>query len=475
MKIIDRKTLLIVPPTGLYNREERNQALVSKLAVPALRPPLDLCYIAAVLQKKGVECRIADFPAQRLVWSNLEKLIKDFRPDTLIISSTTFTLSLDLKSCSLAKGIDPRITTITKGAHVSVQDTETLKMYPDLDIIVRKEYEETFGVLADDNVDIKDISGITYRMEGGIFRNKDRDFISDLDRIPFPSRELIDNENYIRADTAKKMTTIQVSRGCPNACIFCLAGFLYGNAHRKRSPENIIKEIQECKDKFALRDFFFRADTFTLDKNWVIDLCRKIVDMNLDIDWVCNSRVNTLDRETLVWMKKAGCWGVAIGVESGSQKTLDGISKHTTIDQSRKAVRLCRDLGVKSLLYFVIGFPWENEADILDSIRFAKELKGDFVEFNIAVPFPGTKYYELARKDNLLISETFEGYGYWKPVIRTRHLSSDKLLRLRKKAMLSVYLDPSYIARTFLNLKSLQTFLRYLKFGLFKLCKVMSS
>jgi anaerobic magnesium-protoporphyrin IX monomethyl ester cyclase len=475
MKIIDRKALLIVPPTGLYNREERNQALVSKLAVPALRPPLDLCYIAAVLQKRGVECRIADFPAERLVWEDLETLIRDFRPDALIISSTTFTLSLDLKSCSLTKRIDPHITTITKGAQVSVQDQETLKRYPDLDIIVRREYEETFSVLANNNIDLKDIAGITYRKNGGIFRNPDRNFISDLDIIPFPSRELINNGNYIRADTAEKMTTIQVSRGCPNGCIFCLAEFLYGNMQRKRSPGNILEEIQGCKKKFGLHNFFFRADTFTLDKDWVIDLCRQIVEMNLDIDWVCNSRVNTLDTEILMWMKKAGCWGVALGIESGSQRSLDEMSKHITIDQSRKAVKLCHDLGIKSLLYFVIGFPWENEQDIYDSIRFAKELKGDFVEFNIVVPFPGTQYYELARREDLLTSETFEGYGYWRPMIRTKYLSSEKLLRLRKKAMVSSYLDPCYIIRTFVNLKSLPTFLRYLKFGLFKLFKVAYS
>jgi len=475
MKVINKKAFLIVPPTGMYNREERNQALVSKLVVPALRPPLDLCYIAAVLQKKGIECRIKDFPAEGLSWAHLKILIKDFHPDTLIISSTTFTLSLDLKSCSLAKLIDPGIITITKGAHVSVQDEETMKKYPDLDIIVRREYEETFSDLADDNIDIKNILGVTYRSRGGIFRNKDRDFISDLDNIPFPSRELINNENYIRADTAKKMTTIQVSRGCPNACIFCLASFLYGKAQRKRSPGNIIEEIRECKDKFGIRDFFFRADTFTLDKDWVVRFCRQIVDMDLDIDWVCNSRVNTLDREMLGWMKKAGCWGIAMGIESGSQRILDRISKNVTMVQSREAVRLCNDLGVKSLLYFVIGFPWEDESDIRDSIRFAKELKGDFVEFNIAVPFPGTKYYELAKEGKLVTSETFEGYGYWKPMIRTEHLSSNTLSHLRKKAMLSIYLDPDYIARTFFNLKSLRIVLRYLKIGLFKLFKVASS
>ena len=127
------------------------------------------------------------------------------------------------------------------------------------------------------------------------------------------------------------------------------------------------------------------------------------------------------------------------------------------------------------MLYFVIGFPWEDEQDIYGSLRFAKELKGDFVEFNIAVPFPGTQYYELARREGLLTSETFEGYGYWRPMIRTRYLSSDKLLRLRKKAMLSSYLDPGYIIRTFFNLKSWRTFLRYLKFGLFKLREVVSS
>ncbi len=142
--------------------------------------------------------------------------------------------------------------------------------------------------------------------------------MQDLDLGPYPARHLARNELYFRPDTGAPQTTVVTSRGCPSKCIFCLAPKISGSRVRRRSPENILGELRECVERHGIRDFLFRSDLFHHGSKWVLDLCQLIVDARLDIRWSCNSRVDTLDEARLEAMKRAGCWLIAFGVESGS-------------------------------------------------------------------------------------------------------------------------------------------------------------
>ena len=444
-----KRALLINPPTGLYIREDRCQAPLKGMAATMARPPLDLMYMAATMEQAGVECRIKDYPVIGGSWTDFKAELESFRPDALFISVTSFTIHDDLIACEKAKEVlGGDITTIAKGAHVSVKAAEVLKEAPYLDVAIQGEYELIAKEMASTN-DLSTVSGITFRdpKTGEIRATPGRPYLTELDILPYPSRHLVNNALYERPDTGLPQATVQTSRGCPAACIYCLAPTVYGSKIRVRSPQNVVGELEECVTKYGIRDFFFRADTFTWNKKWVMDLCKEITDRKLDIRWVCNSRVDTIDAERLVAMKAAGCHGIAFGIESGVQDMLNKMKKGTTLEKNRAAVKLCREHGMKTLLYMIMGLPWETEADVQASVDFAVSLGGDFVEFHTAIPFPGTELYDIAQRDKLYDNENLNGYDYTRSPLKTYHLSSKQLMELRRKAFMKVYFNPGSMFR----------------------------
>ena len=467
-----KKALLINPPSGLYIREDRCQVPVEGLSATALRPPIDLAYMSSVLQSQGVECRIRDYPAERKHWDSLRREIEIFQPDMLVISVTTPTLSIDMRACDLAKEIKPEIITVAKGAHFIVNSREVLERYKGLDVIIRNEPESIMGelIVADD---FSRVSGISYRKGGRIEENPSGGFIDNLDSIPFPDRGLLRNELYIRPDTGQVQTTIQANRGCPIGCIYCLAQPVSGNRIRARSPKSIVAEIEDCVGNYGIRNFFFRGDTFTWDKRWVIQVCKEILDRDLKISWVCNSRVDTIDDERLRWMKQSGCWLISLGIESGSQDILDRIKKGIRLNQAREAVKSCRRYGIKTFLFFMIGFPWDSRETIKESINFAKELNGDYYEVHIAVPFPGTELYRIVKERDLLIGEGSFSYDHSRPALKTLYLSSQDLERWRKRFLKAIYLSPGYMYRTLRSCKSPRILLNHIKYGIEKFTNII--
>lgn len=479
--MMTKRALLINPPTGLYIREDRCQAPLKGMAATMARPPLDLAYMAAGLEEAGVECRIRDYPVENGNWRDFDEDLARFAPEMLILSVTSFTLAQDLRSCSAAKSrLGRDVLTVVKGAEVSVRAAELLAQEPDLDVAVRGEYEVAVRELASGaRSDWSEVAGITFRRGPGgpVVSTPDRPFLDNLDRLPFPARHLINNGLYRRPDTGAPQTTIQTSRGCPGRCIFCLAPGVYGSKIRTRSPGDVARELSDCVGRFGIRDFFFRADTFTWNKGWVVALCREIVERKLDIAWVCNSRVDTIDRERLEWMKKAGCHGIAFGIESGSQQSLDRMGKGISLEKSAEAVRMTRALGIKTLLYFVVGFPWETEEDIKKTADFAVKLRGDLVEFHSAIPFPGTQLEKLAGSEGLLDGISLDGRDYSAAPLRTKHVTAKRLRQLRRNAFIRVYADPRMMGRIALVLardyRNPFQLLRALKFGFVKLAALL--
>ncbi len=444
-----KRALLINPPTGLYIREDRCQAPLKGMAATAARPPLDLMYMAATMEQAGVECRIKDYPVLGGSWADFKAELESFRPDALFISVTSFTIHDDLIACQKAKELlGDAITTVAKGAHVSVKAVDVLKEAPALDVAIQGEYELIAREMATAD-DLRKVPGIAFRdrATGEIVTTEHRPYLTELDVLPYPARHLVDNTVYQRPDTGEMQATVQTSRGCPAACIYCLAPTVYGSKIRVRSPKNVVGELKECVEKYGIRDFFFRADTFTWNKKWVMDLCQAIRDEHLEIRWVCNSRVDTIDAERLIAMKAAGCHGIAFGIESGVQDMLNKMKKGTTVEKNRAAVKLCKEHGMKTLLYMIMGLPWETEADIKASVDFAVELGGDFVEFHTAIPFPGTELYDIAQRDHLYDNEDLAGFNYTRSPLRTYTLSSKQLHELRRRAFMRVYLNPGSIFR----------------------------
>jgi len=460
-----KKAYLIVPPTGLYIREDRCQTPIKDLKTVALRPPIDLMYAAASFERGGSECHVTDFPAEGLGWNDLEKRLSEMQPDCLVLSITTPSLEDDLQAAEVAKRASPQTTVIAKGAHFNVLDVATLERHPNLDVVLRGEYEPACEAIANGQP-LTEIAGVTTRnASSAIHRAPDTDFIADLDRLPFPARHLVRNELYVRPDTGEPQTTLVTNRGCPYQCIFCLAPQVGGRKNRYRSVGNVIREIEECINRFGIRNFLFRSDLFTQQRDWIIELCREILARRLSIQWVCNSRVDTLDPEMLDWMKRAGCWLIAFGVESGDDRMLELMDKRTDSAKAREAIPMTRRAGIRSSVYMLMGLPWETEQTIRDNIAFFRELDADYVEVFYVYPFPGTALYDLAVEKGLLAPGEIPREAYGEPAMPSFYLSKAKLAQWRRRAMRKLLLRPRYIGRTLLRCRSPRELLNYLRYG----------
>jgi radical SAM superfamily enzyme YgiQ (UPF0313 family) len=471
-KYVKKKTLLINPPTGFYIREDRCQCEISRIRPVAMRPPIDLLYMAAALEQAGAECKIKDYPVNKKGWGEFKKDLEEFHPSFVIISTTTPSFDKDMQACDIVKNFDSGILTIAKGPHVSVLDIEVMNKYKNLDVVIRGEFEIAAREIVFTN-NFQKIKGITFRDRNLIVQNEDRSFLDNLDGLPFPARHLVDNSQYIRPDTGETQTTIITNKGCNRECVYCLGRISAGSKLRFRSAENIVAELRECIEKYNIKNFLFKAESFTINKTWAVKLCKKIISRGLKINWCCSSNVDTIDEEILGWMKKSGCWLIGFGIESGSQEILNRMKKFTTLQQAREAVGLCKKAKIRTSLYFLLGLPWETEKTFELSRRFALELDGDFILAIFPYPFPGTEYFDIVKHLGLFKQDGFPVKSYAEPAVPSAELSMKELLSMQRKLLRDFYIRPKYIMRTLIKSDSLKMLKNYTRYGLLQLADLL--
>ena len=470
---MSKKIFLFNPPVGFFQRgEDRCQANIKGSTSGTLRACNDLGYMAAVARDVGYEPKIMDYPAEGMKWENFIKDFKEFMPDIAVMSITTATIEEDMEAFRIARELNPNVITIAKGAHFLSCKSEELEkdIYKVIDYALSGEAEFIIGDLfksIENGTSDDMVSGIFYWNDEKtqVLKTEAAKFRDDLDSLPFPARDLMNNKLYVRPDTGKSMATISVSRGCPSSCIYCLTPAVSGKKVRKRSYLNIVDEIQECVEKHSIKEFFFKADTFTIDKQWVTEVCEEILRRGLKVSWGANSRVKPLDAETLKLMRKAGCWLVAFGIESGSEESLKKMKKGATKDEARQAISWAKEAGLRVYAYYLFGFPWENREHVLETIQFAKELNCDYVEFHIVVPFEGTELFEQVKGTELLEGSATGHDSFLNPVMKTDYLSTEELLELKNRAVKEVCLTPKYVFKTLTGIRSVTEFLNYTKFG----------
>lgn len=464
-----KRVFCIVPPTGRFIREDRCQTPVEKLRTVALRPPIDLLYAAACFEEKGAECRMVDYPAEDWGWERLEADLEAFAPDMVVMSITTPSFEADMKAASLVKRVLPSAVTVAKGAHFNTLDMQALEAHRDLDAGLRGEYELTCKELAEGKP-LAEIEGLTWRdSDGRIVRNPPRGLPDDLDQIPYPARHLARNELYLRPDTGEAQTTLVTNRGCPFSCTYCLANQVSGLKNRYRSVDNVLGEIRECVEQHNVRNFLFRSDLFTQNKKWVRELSEGILDLELDISWACNSRVDTINPEVLGYMKRAGCWIIAFGVEKGDDESLEKINKKATVEQARKALAWTREAGIKRSMYLLFGLPDDDEAVLESDIRFAKEVDPDFLEIFYPYPFPGTPLYQEAVEKGLIRDGEIPREAYGMPAMATTKIPIERLARLRTEGLRKFYMRPRFVARTLAGVRSPREFMNFTRYGMVQL------
>jgi len=473
-----KKFLVINPPTGLYRRDDRCQSRVEDQTIEVVFAPTDLALYAAVLRLRGAEVQLRDYPGLQHGWNEYLADLKAFCPDAVIVRTTLATLEGDLKACEVAKERAPETVTIGVGESLACQRDRILAANSTLDVVIVGEPEPTLSELAGAS-DLSSVAGLSYRaVENGqprVASTASRPLLDDLDMFPYPARDLLDNARYRSPETGNPLTVIHAHRGCPWHCIFCPAGALSGHRVRFRSPENVVGEIEQCVRDFGIREFLFHGDTFTINRRWLIELCQRIVEASLDIRWGCNSRVDTMDDERAQWMKRAGCWVVAFGVESGSQEILDKMKKGARVEQARQAIEVCRRHGLRTHAFYVIGFPWETHATLVETFRLARDLDTDFFDFNIAYPLPGTEFYEIVRAERLLDETAYASAGYANAAARTFQVTQQELNRWRRRALLQLYLRPNYILRTLVRSGSPHRAWRYIRAAFRRLRRLLAA
>jgi anaerobic magnesium-protoporphyrin IX monomethyl ester cyclase len=410
--------------------------------------PLGLAYLGAVAEKAGHQVTIIDCQAEKLNPEAFRRRIAQTRTDIVGITATTLLYKSAMKLVSIIKEVHPQATTVLGGSHGTFWDENALKEYPALDIVVRREGELTFMELVEKiegSMSLNGVLGITYRSGPQIVRNPDRPFIEDLDSLPFPAHHLLPLENL--RHNGKIIFPLVSSRGCVYWCDFCSTVRMFGRGYRMRSPKNVVDEMQLIHDKYGVDQVTFYDDAFSVDRSRVVKICEELHARKLNLKWDCGTRVDMVDHQLLKTMHDAGCFAVWLGVESGSEIILGAMNKKIKIEQTKKAYKTARQIGLMTIANVVLGFPGETEQTALETIRLVKELNPDDVGFYIATPYPGTPMYEQVIKNGWLRVTDFDKYDTAGPTFETPQLSMEKLSELRAKAYQDFYLRPRYVLK----------------------------
>ena len=445
----------------------RIYAYAKSKKITPIFPPLGLAYMAAVLKKEGVPVKILEANAHDLTHEQIREEIEKYNPDLVGITSTT---SLIEEAHEIAKLCDKKIKVIIGGIHASSLPKETLEKFPRFDYLAKGEGEFILLDLVKKKK-INQITGLYYRKGDEIIQNKPRKLIEDLDSLPFPARELLPMNKYFSAGAKQYPSDyILSSRGCPYGCLFCADHLVHGKMFRFRSPENVIKEVEELCRK-GVKDFDFVDDNFTLLMERVEKFCDMMIEkgLNKKMGWRCSNglRVDKVNYELLKKMKEAGCYMVSLGIESGNENILKKMKKSIDLNKVRQAVKLCNQVGIETRGLFMFGNYGEDEKTMKDTINFAKSLDLDTATFHITIPFPNTDYWKIIQKEGKIYPKNYREYiAYGNVIFEHGNLNEEMLVKIQKKAYRSFYFRPKVILKAMKSIDNIDRLKLYINAGI---------
>ena len=454
------KVLLINPPQTFYPGSDP----------PAGNLPLGLLYIAAVLEKSGHKAEIldafmTDVAIRRIAESTeigmpYEKISEEIgrrKPDIVGISNP-FTCQIHhaSKVANLVKELDSDIPTVVGGPHVSAVPEQFLEESPNVDIAVMGEGE--FAMLdivqmVEGKMKPQDILGIAYREDKKILQTSPRQFLKVLDELPYPAYHLVNMEHYLTPEKIEyrsfkdRSISMITSRGCPFNCVFCAVHLHMGKAFRAHSVDYVVDHIKYVVDKYRVKTVFFEDDNLTFDIERIDAICDQIIQQKIKFKWETPNgiRADFLTFELLKKMKRSGCQSIFFGVESGDQRVLDDIiSKSLDLEAVKNVAKMCKDIGLSTAAFYIIGFPGEMKEDMMKTVEFALALKKKYdvgMLLHVATPSCGTRlYYECKEKgyiqENLtprVFAEVRQTRG--NPIIATEDFTTSDVKEIATTAM----------------------------------------
>jgi len=448
------KVIMLNPPfLNKYSKSSRSPAVTKSATVYF---PLWLSYATGVLDKKGHQVKIIDAPAKCIDGTQTMTMIKEFMPELIVVDTSTGSIESDLEYSKKIKSEMPSVAICMVGTHASACFEEILLNNEYIDFVACHEYDYTLPELIEgieEKRDIASVSGISYVSKGTVVYTGDRPYIENLDELPFVSevyKNHLDIRDYFYAHVSFPTVSIFSSRGCPSKCFYCMySQVMFGKAYRKRSAKSLFEECKYITETFPeVKEILIDDDNFAVDQKVVRDFCKLMIENQVRLKWVVQCRV-TLDYETMVLMRKAGCRLVVVGYESGSQKVLDGMKKGITLDMSRKFNESARKARLRVHGCFMVGNPGETKETMQETLEFAKSLTMDTVQFFPLMVYPGTEAYEWAKANDYIKAKCYREWlledGAHNCVISTPEISSRELVDFCNYARKKFYLRPKYL------------------------------
>jgi len=402
-----------------------------------LPPPYGILQLAAFLEKenKDVEIEVVDCQAKLLDWKGLEKQIESFDPDIVASSGfATCNAYITIRALETAKKVKPDVLTATGGQHFTVTAQESLQTYPEIDVIVRGEGEQTFVELVQvmsEKSSFSQIDGISFRREEKIYHNPSRSLIKNLDDLPFPGYHFVEDVAHryhfaMMGGSKARYAMIEASRGCPHRCTFCSQWRHWQGTWRHKSVKRIVDEMEFCHENYGSKLLWLTDDNFGLGKR-MNDLCDEIIKRGFPDDITCFLQARCDDvrkhQELLPKMRRAGISWLLLGVESGSKSTLAAFHKETGPEDAKTSVRLLKENDIFTQTTAIIGERKDSAESIASLREFIDDVDPDLGLFMILTPFPGTDVFGEAKRNGWIEDFNWANYDMVHAIMPTETLS----------------------------------------------------
>ncbi len=419
-------------------------------------PNLGLGYLATSLRRDNHDVRILDCVKEKHNFDDFRRYLEEFKPDVAGIQLFTCDYTATKEMLRIIKNFNSKTITLIGGPHVSCAPGYTMKDMKDADFGFIGEAEDSILELLRADKSLNKIPGIVFRVDNEIKINPVQR-VEDIDKFDLPAWDLMDPRTYPVAphgSFAKQspIAPIITSRGCPYHCTYCSVNLNTGRKFRRRSINNILNEILILYHEFGVREIHIEDDNFTLNKSFVKEFCERLIKMNLSITWACPNgvRLDTLDKETLQLMEKAGCYSFAIGIESGSPRILKDMRRSVTVETMIEKIRLIKETtNIRMTGFFLIGYPSETMEDIQMTLDLACGLPIDRAQFSNFLPFPGTEIFDRLVENGKINPDTldFDKYLNNKIIYSPEGITPETLRKVMKRAFRRFYFRPKIMWR----------------------------
>lgn len=434
--------------------EAADQQPLSKKAAEKLGifPSLALAQLAAWVRQHGYQVGLIDLHAENLYPKDAGNRVRDFAPDIVALTSKTLGWPAVIEIAQMVKAEYPRALVVVGGPHLSIYPKESLT-WDCFDMGVVGDGEETMLDICDhveSGSELDKIPGTIVRLKDGeIVQNPSRPVPKDIDRYPMPAWDLLPVSSYNCLTLLKPFATMVTTRGCPWHCGYCSQ--VYSEKLRFRDPMLVVDEMEHLEKTYGVREIVMFDETFTIGKKRMRKLSEEILRRNLKVKFNIRARVDTVDRETLTLLKRAGLKSIHMGVEAGTDRVLKIMNKQITREQTVRAFRIAREVGIETRGYFMVGYYDSTPEDVEEMIRFSSSIGLDWASYSVATALPATDLYRIAQERGYVDGDFWRRYtingGGPIPQLETETFTAERLRQYRTKAYMNFYLRPDLIRR----------------------------